>query len=248
MLGAVPIGPEGGPNRYFVYRLDAAAALWQGRQGESCMVIAATTAVPLTTSDRHAPWPDRARRAGRARSIGTSRVSHTGLDPASEARSTGRNTRSWSGSASISPRAIFIACDRPARGQGSEAHDVIAAPTASHTEPRRFPSAVACFEASTQVRHAPEGEHGSALVPARTAGLTRLRPSGVWADSRVIRAPARRLASAEMRVEVPAARASVMRRWRPVPLPKCGVITRLSSAGSSCRRAPCRTRRARRPR
>src|SRR5215831_7036319 len=29
VLGTAPIGPEGGPNRYFVYRLDAAAALWQ---------------------------------------------------------------------------------------------------------------------------------------------------------------------------------------------------------------------------
>ena len=26
VLGAAPIGPEGGPNRYFEYRLDAAAA------------------------------------------------------------------------------------------------------------------------------------------------------------------------------------------------------------------------------
>src|SRR5258708_32301235 len=29
VLGTAPIGPEGGPNRYFVFRLDAAAALWQ---------------------------------------------------------------------------------------------------------------------------------------------------------------------------------------------------------------------------
>ena len=29
VLGTAPIGPEGGPNRYFVYRLDAAAALWR---------------------------------------------------------------------------------------------------------------------------------------------------------------------------------------------------------------------------
>src|SRR5580692_2458524 len=29
VLGAAPIGPEGGPNRYFERRLDAAAALWQ---------------------------------------------------------------------------------------------------------------------------------------------------------------------------------------------------------------------------
>ncbi len=28
VLGAAPIGPEGGPNRYFEYRLDAAAAVW----------------------------------------------------------------------------------------------------------------------------------------------------------------------------------------------------------------------------
>lgn len=29
VLGASPIGPEGGPNRYLVYRLDAAAAVWK---------------------------------------------------------------------------------------------------------------------------------------------------------------------------------------------------------------------------
>jgi len=29
VLGTAPIGPEGGPNRYLVYRLDAAAALWK---------------------------------------------------------------------------------------------------------------------------------------------------------------------------------------------------------------------------
>jgi SanA protein len=29
VLGTAPIGPEGGPNHYFVYRLDAAAELWK---------------------------------------------------------------------------------------------------------------------------------------------------------------------------------------------------------------------------
>jgi len=29
VLGTAPIGPEGGPNRYLVYRLDAAADLWK---------------------------------------------------------------------------------------------------------------------------------------------------------------------------------------------------------------------------
>jgi SanA protein len=32
VLGAAPIGPEGGPNRYFEYRLDAAAALWRAEK------------------------------------------------------------------------------------------------------------------------------------------------------------------------------------------------------------------------
>jgi SanA protein len=29
VLGTAPIGPEGGPNHFFIYRLDAAAALWK---------------------------------------------------------------------------------------------------------------------------------------------------------------------------------------------------------------------------
>lgn len=32
VLGAAPIGPEGGPNRYFERRLDAAAALWRAEK------------------------------------------------------------------------------------------------------------------------------------------------------------------------------------------------------------------------
>lgn len=38
VLGAAPIGPEGGPNRYLAYRLDAAAALWKA--GRVKMLIA----------------------------------------------------------------------------------------------------------------------------------------------------------------------------------------------------------------
>ncbi len=43
VLGAAPIGPEGGPNRYFERRLDAAAALW--RQGKVKYLLA--------SGDRH---------------------------------------------------------------------------------------------------------------------------------------------------------------------------------------------------
>ena len=38
VLGTAPIGPEGGPNRYFVYRLDAAAALYKAGMAKYLIV------------------------------------------------------------------------------------------------------------------------------------------------------------------------------------------------------------------
>ena len=38
VLGTAPIGPEGGPNRYFVYRLDTAAALWKAGKAKILLV------------------------------------------------------------------------------------------------------------------------------------------------------------------------------------------------------------------
>jgi SanA protein len=38
VLGTAPIGPEGGPNRYFVYRLDTAAALWKAGKAKTLLV------------------------------------------------------------------------------------------------------------------------------------------------------------------------------------------------------------------
>ena len=38
VLGTAPIGPEGGPNVYFVRRLDAAAALWQAGKAKTLIV------------------------------------------------------------------------------------------------------------------------------------------------------------------------------------------------------------------
>jgi SanA protein len=38
VLGAAPIGPEGGPNRYFERRLDAAAALWRSGKAKYLLV------------------------------------------------------------------------------------------------------------------------------------------------------------------------------------------------------------------
>lgn len=38
VLGAAPIGPEGGPNRYFEYRLDAAALLWRAGKAKFLLV------------------------------------------------------------------------------------------------------------------------------------------------------------------------------------------------------------------
>lgn len=38
VLGTAPIGPEGGPNRYFVYRLDTAAELWKAGKARVLLV------------------------------------------------------------------------------------------------------------------------------------------------------------------------------------------------------------------
>ena len=38
VLGTAPIGPEGGPNVYFVRRLDAAAALWKAGKAKTLIV------------------------------------------------------------------------------------------------------------------------------------------------------------------------------------------------------------------
>jgi SanA protein len=43
VLGAAPIGPEGGPNRYLVYRLDAAAALWKAGKAKILLVSGSRT-------------------------------------------------------------------------------------------------------------------------------------------------------------------------------------------------------------
>jgi SanA protein len=43
VLGTAPIGPEGGPNRYFVYRLDAAAALWKAGKARTLIVSGSRT-------------------------------------------------------------------------------------------------------------------------------------------------------------------------------------------------------------
>ena len=41
VLGTALIGPEGGPNRYLVYRLDAAAALWKAGKAKILLVSGA---------------------------------------------------------------------------------------------------------------------------------------------------------------------------------------------------------------
>ena len=53
VLGTAPIGPEGGPNRYFVYRLDAAAALWKA--GKVKYLLVSGNAATTTSRRRCAP-------------------------------------------------------------------------------------------------------------------------------------------------------------------------------------------------
>ena len=43
VLGAAPIGPEGGPNRYLVYRLDTAADLWKAGKVKILLVSGSRT-------------------------------------------------------------------------------------------------------------------------------------------------------------------------------------------------------------
>lgn len=45
VLGTSAIGPEGGPNRYFVYRLDAAAALWKAGKVKYLIVSGSRDAI-----------------------------------------------------------------------------------------------------------------------------------------------------------------------------------------------------------
>jgi SanA protein len=135
VLGTSPIGPEGGPNVYFVRRLDAAAALWKagkvryfivsGSTGEPDAMRAGLVerGVPATVvyldPEGHRTWDSvlRARDVyGQKRLVIVSQRFHLS-------------------------RALFLARHAGIEAWGSEARDVDS-PYSIFTELRRFPSAV----------------------------------------------------------------------------------------------------------
>ncbi|MBM3649947.1 MAG: hypothetical protein FJX11_19375 [Alphaproteobacteria bacterium] len=138
VLGTAPIGPEGGPNVYFVRRLDAAAALWQagkvryfivsGSDGEPAAMRAGLVArgVPASTiyldPAGYRTW-DSVRRAreifGQKRLMVVSQRFHLS-------------------------RALFLAREIGIEAWGFEARDV-ETPYSVFTELRRFPSALRAY-------------------------------------------------------------------------------------------------------
>jgi len=143
VLGAAPIGPEGGPNRYFEYRLDAAAALWQAGKVKYLLV----------SGDRSRPDYDEpsAMRAGLiARGVPPSAIyrDFAGVrtrDSMLRARSVFGQQRLIVVSQGFhAARAIFLA-----RGEGIEAWGLAARDVdraySIFTELRRYPSAMRAY-------------------------------------------------------------------------------------------------------
>lgn len=143
VLGAAPIGPEGGPNRYFEYRLDAAAALW--RAGKVKYLLA--------SGDNSGPDYDEpsAMRAGLiARGVPASAIyrDFAGVrtrDSVVRARSVFGQQRLIVVSQGFhAARAIFLARADGIEAWGLAARDVNRA-YSIFTELRRYPSAVRAY-------------------------------------------------------------------------------------------------------
>jgi SanA protein len=140
VLGAAPIGPEGGPNRYFEYRLDAAAALWRAGKVKYLLV----------SGDNRRPDYDEptAMRAGLiARGVPASAIyrDFAGLrtwDSVLRARAVFGQQRLIIVSQGFhAARAIFLARRAGIEAWGLEARDVVRA-YSIFTELRRYPSAL----------------------------------------------------------------------------------------------------------
>ena len=146
VLGAAPIGPEGGANRYFEYRLDAAALLW--RSGRVNFL--------LVSGNREGPDYDEptAMRAGLlkrgvpAEAIYRDFAGVRTYDSLVRARDVFGQTRLIVVSQRFHlSRAIFLARQAGVEAWGLEARDVDRAYSLV-TELRRYPSALrACWDA-----------------------------------------------------------------------------------------------------
>lgn len=143
VLGAAPIGPEGGPNRYFEYRLDAAAALWRAGKVKYLLV---------SGDKRGADYDEpSAMRAGLiARGVPASAIYRDSagvrtLDSVLRARSVfGQHRLIIVSQGFHAARAIFLARQEELEAWGLEARDVTRA-YSIFTELRRYPSALRAY-------------------------------------------------------------------------------------------------------
>ncbi|SEP08592.1 SanA protein [Rhodospirillales bacterium URHD0017] len=138
VLGTAPIGPEGGPNVYFVRRLDAAAALWKAGKVKYLIV---------SGSDIE---PDAMRDGLIARGVPAAAIyrdlaGDRTWDSVLRARDVFGQKRLIIVSQRFHlSRALFLASHAGIEAWGFEARDV-ASPYSVFTELRRFPSALRAF-------------------------------------------------------------------------------------------------------
>lgn len=142
VLGTAPIGPEGGPNRYFVYRLDAAAALYKAGKVKYFIVSGTRegrydepTAMRAGLIERGVPAEAIYRDFGGDRTF----------DSIVRARRVYGQTRLVIVSQRFHlSRALFLAVHEGIEAWGFEARDVDQ-PHSIFTELRRYPSALRAY-------------------------------------------------------------------------------------------------------
>jgi SanA protein len=142
VLGTAPIGPEGGPNRYLVYRLDAAAALWHAGKVEYLLVSG--------HRDGGYDEPTAMRDGLMARGVPAAAIYRDfGGDRTRDSVLRARDVYGQKELVIVSQRfhvgrALFIACHGGIDAWGFDARDVESAYSII-TELRRFPSALIAY-------------------------------------------------------------------------------------------------------
>ena len=138
VLGTAPIGPEGGPNVYFVHRLDAAAALWKAGKVKYFIVSGSTdepAAMRAGLVERGVP----------AAAIYGDPAGYRTWDSVLRARDVFGQKRLIIVSQRFHlSRALFLAHHAGIEAWGFEARDVDT-PYSIFTELRRFPSALRAY-------------------------------------------------------------------------------------------------------
>ncbi len=143
VLGAAPIGPEGGPNRYFVYRLDAAAALYKAGKVKYLLVSGDNSRVDY--DEPTAMRDGLIKRGVPAEAIYRDFAGLRTLDSVLRAESIFGQTRVIVVSQRFHlSRAIFLAREQDVEAWGFEAQDVARAYSLI-TELRRYPSALRAY-------------------------------------------------------------------------------------------------------